>query len=160
MRRRSGSVGGPSFSPDEESGDPPLASVSSESLAHIAGTDYSDEAIFDEIHEDVMDAIKKWGDRYDIRQEMRSFESAMFVLSSDSLNIHTQLIDHFANRPEFSVKTEVFSDVSDSGGEEETVVIYRKAKPAPTTGEKIKKKMPYIVGSIVCFCYLYYIGTV
>lgn len=156
MRKRSGSVGGTGV----QSGGVSVAPVSDEALARISDIDYSDQATFEEIRDDVLDAIKHFGDRYDLRQQGRSSTSAMFVLSPDSVAIHQQLVRYFASRPEFSVKVGVPPNSKLLLDAEETVIVYRQAQPAPTFGKKMKKKMPYIVFGSIAFCYLYYIGTV
>lgn len=133
--------------------------VSPESLSHLVGIDYASKRVFEEIRDDVLDAIKGFGDRYDIRQQGRSTENAIFVLSPDSTAIYKQLVHHFAKRPAFSVKIEPSPLTVGGGGGEETVVIYRQAGLPLTKRQTLKKYAHLILGVIVSASYLYYIGT-
>lgn len=135
-----------------------ITPVSDEALSRLAGIDYSNKWVFEEIRDDVLDAIKKFGDRYDLRQQGRSSEYAMFVLSPDSIDIHMQLVRHFEKRPEFSVKIELPPTATGINAEE-TVVIYRRAKTPLTLTERIKSRIHLIAGGLISAAYLYYIGT-
>jgi hypothetical protein len=155
MKKRSGSVSGPS--PYPVGGNTKIVPVSKESISHISpSVDYSHQWIFDEIRDDILEVIKKYGDSYDIRQQGRSNTRAFFVLSPDSVRIYQNLVADFSSRSEFSMNIEIPPTAKQES--EPTVVIYRASKPAPTTRQIIVRNSWYVIGATFAFLYLAYLA--